>query len=228
MPQQTTWENEYKRPQLVTKDEAPQKDVLRFLKFLRRKEGVELSHLRVLDLGCGTGRNANCIAELGNIVIGYDISPTAISLATSRAKKMNVDATFQVFDMGTPYPLPDAWANLILDITASNSLTEIERANYLSEAHRVLKPGGYFFVKTLCKDGDKNAKALIKQHPGKEHDTYINQDMQLVERVFTRKDFVSLYSPYFTIISLEQKTSYTRFNGRSYKRNFWLAYMKKI
>ncbi len=64
-------------------------------------------------------------------------------------------------------------------------------------------------------------------HPGKEKDTYVNQDLGLVERVFTRQDFVDLYSPNFEILRLQPKSSYTRFKGQSYKRHFWLAYMKK-
>jgi len=83
-------------------------------------------------------------------------------------------------------------------------------------------------VEALCKEGDKNAKALLKKNPGPEPDTYINEDMNLIGRVFTRQDFVDLYSKYFEIIKLLKKTNYTRFRGQSYKRNFWLAYMKKI
>lgn len=57
MPQDITWEDEYRDPQLlVTKGDQPQKDVLRFFKFLRRKEGISLENLAVLDLGSGTGQ----------------------------------------------------------------------------------------------------------------------------------------------------------------------------
>ena len=99
--------------------------------------------------------------------------------------------------------------------------------NYLNEVRRVLKIGGHFFVRALCKDGDKNAKNLLRQSPGTEYDTYINKDMDLIERVFSRQDFVNLYSKYFEIQKLIKKTNYAQFKGQSYKRNYWLAYMKK-
>ncbi|MFH1292075.1 MAG: class I SAM-dependent methyltransferase [bacterium] len=228
MPQNTAWEKEYQNPQLVAKGDAPQKDVLRFLKFLKKQEGIELGNLTVLDLGSGTGRNANYLAELGNKVIGLEISHTAINLAKSLAKKMNVKVDYKFHNIGSGYPFDNEMFDLVLDITSSNSLNKQECGIYLSETHRVLKKNGYFFFKGLCKDGDKNAKALLKKSPGAEAGTYINKDMNLIERVFARQDFMDLYSRYFKIIKLLKKTNYTRFKGRSYKRNFWLAYMKKI
>ena len=229
MPQDITWEDEYQDPQLlVTKGDQPQKGVLRFFKFLRRKEGINLENLTVLDLGSGTGRNANYLAELGNSVVGFEISPSAINLALSRAKQMGVKVDYRIHNIGSIYPFKDQSFDLILDVTSSNSLNEKERDIYLSETHRVLKTNGYFFVKTLCKEGDKNAKTLIKKNPGPEPDTYINEDMNLIERVFTQQDFVSLYSKYFKIIKLLRKTNYTKFKNQHYKRNFWLAYMKKV
>ncbi len=222
------WEREYRNPLLVTKGEDPQKDTLRFLKWLRREREIPLDHLSVLDLGCGTGRNSNYLAELDNIVTGYEISKTAIELAKERAKNLKINVDYRVQNIGAPYPLADNSMDVVIDVTSSNSLNEQEREIYLSETARVLKQGGYFFVKTLCKDGDQNAKALIKNNPGPEYDTYINKDMGLTERVFTEKDFREMYSKYFQILELEKKTSYTRFKNQSYKRNFWLAYMVKF
>jgi ubiquinone/menaquinone biosynthesis C-methylase UbiE len=112
-------------------------------------------------------------------------------------------------------------------VTSSNSLSEAERDIYLIETHRVLKPGGYFFVKALCKDGDGNAKTLLRKFPGREKDTYVMPDMGVVERIWSKEDFVATYEKYFTILHLEKKTSYSRMNDRSYKRNFWIAYLKK-
>jgi SAM-dependent methyltransferase len=227
MPQEAAWEKEYRNPQLITKEREPQKDVLRFLKFLRRDEGVALEGLTVLDLGSGTGRNANYLAALGNAVTGIEISRTAVGLARDRAREDGLTVTYLHQSMGETFPVGDASVDLILDVTSSNSLNEREREAYLAECVRVLKPGGHMFVKTLCKDGDKNAKALIKNHPGPEKDTYVNQDMGLVERVFSRDDFLAAYGRLFSVQLLNVKTNYTRFKGQSYKRNFWLAYLKK-
>ena len=227
MSQKAVWEKEYHNPQLVTKDSKPQKDILRFIRFLKKQEGVLCHGLHILDLGCGTGRNANYFASLGNTVIAYDIAKNAVDLGKERAKDLAVDVHYEVKNIGEPYNLQNDSMDIILDITSSNSLNESEREVCLSEMYRVLKPGGYVFVKTLCKDGDKHAKNLIKLSPGKEYDTYINKEMGLTERVFSKMDFEKLYGAYFSFLSLTKKISYTRFNNKSYKRHFWLAYMKK-
>ena len=227
MPQTSAWEKEYRKPQLVTKKAEPQADVKEYLRFLRKKEKLELTGLHILDLGAGTGRNANYLAELGNAVSGIEISPTAVQIAKERASELKVSVDYHLQSMGEKFPFTDKIFDVVLDITSSNSLNEKEREVYLKETSRVLKEGGNLFVRALCKDGDQNAKNLLKISPGPEYDTYINKDMDLVERVFSEKDFRATYEPYFDIVSLEKKTNYARFKGQSYKRNYWLAYMKK-
>ena len=166
------------------------------------------------------------MAKKGNTVTGLEISETALVIAKAKAIEADVKVDYKIHNIGRKYLFSDNTFDLILDITASNSLNKKERKIYLEEVHRVLKPEGILFVRTLCKDGDKNVKALIKKYPGKEHDTYVNKDMNLTERVFTEEDLKKTYSKYFEIIQLTKKTSYTKFGGQSYKRNFWLAVMR--
>lgn len=221
------WEKEYKNPKLVTKKDGPQADTLRFLRFLKKEKKYRVEDKIILDLGCGTGRNANYLAEKGNKVIGIEISNTALNLAKTRAQDMGVIVNYRLGDIGEKYDIEDNSIDVVLDATSSNSLNEIGREIYLREVKRVLKIGGYFFVRALCKDGNKNVKNLLKMSPGREYDTYIIKEIGLTERVFSREDFIKMYSQYFKILQLEKKTSYTTFNNRIYKRDYWLAYMSK-
>lgn len=225
--QRDVWENEYQRLSLLTGKAEPQRDVMRFLKYLKKQEKIEITGLKALDLGSGTGRNTNYLQSLGNECVGMEISETANTMARNRAREDNLDTVFISQSIGDKYPFDDGNFDLLLDVTSSNSLDDKERSMYLSESHRVLKAGGHFFVKALCKEGDKNAQNLIKLSPGGGKDTYIMPELGLEERVFTREDFFEAYSQYFQILKLDKKTSYTQFNGRSYRRNFWIAYLKK-
>ena len=229
MHQGDIWDREYKNPKLVTGKEDPQSDTLRFLKFLKKEEKYKVEDKTILDLGCGTGRNSNYLAELGNKVIGIEISKTALVVAQARADRGRLGPTVQyrLGDIGKPYDISDNSVDIILDVTSSNSLDEKGREIYLEEMNRVLKKGGHVFVRALCKDGNKNVKNLLKQSPGKEYDTYIIKGIGLTERVFSKEDFVKMYSKYFKILKLEKKTNYTTFNNRIYKRDYWLAYLKK-
>ncbi len=221
------WDREYRNPKLVTKKEEPQNDTLRFFKFLKKERKYRLEDRNILDLGCGTGRNSNYLADLSNKVTGIEISKTAIDLAKKRAKELGVDVDYKLGDIGTNYDIASDSIDVILDVTSSNSLNEKSREIYLSEMNRVLKREGYIFIRALCKDGNKNVKNLLKNSPGREYDTYIIKEIGLTERVFSRDDFVKTYSKYFKILHLEKKTSYTTFDNRVYKRDYWLAYMQK-
>lgn len=221
------WDREYRNPKLITGKEDPQADTLRFLKFLKKVEKYKVEDKVVLDLGCGTGRNANYLADIGNKVIGIEISKTALNLAKIRAKDLGVDLDYRLGDIGEKYEIEDNSVDVILDVTSSNSLNEKGREVYISEMNRVLKTGGYIFVRALCKDGNKNVKNLLKMSPGKEYDTYFMKDIGLTERVFSKDDFVKMYGVYFKILHLEKKTGYSTFNDRIYKRDYWIAYLQK-
>jgi SAM-dependent methyltransferase len=235
MAQEDIWDREYRKSKLLTKENKPQTDVVRFVKWLKKQpvwatwtSDVQVGGFRVLDLGSGAGRNSFYLAEMGANVTGLEISKTAIEISEQNAKEAGLDIKYIKQSIGEKFPVEDSSIDILLDVTSSNSLTEAEREVYLSEANRVLKSNGYFFVKALCLEGDENAKFLLKNNPGTEKDTYTMPGLGVTERVWTREDFVKTYEKYFKIVSMERKTSYPRMNGRVYKRNYWIAYLTKI
>jgi SAM-dependent methyltransferase len=228
MAQGHVWEKEYQHPQLLAPTNNPQKDTLKFFKYLRKKQDVQLeSNPHILDIGAGNGRNANYLASMGAVVSGIEISTTALRLAESGANEAHVRVDYRLGSFGETFPFEDNTFDIAIDVTSSNSLNEMERSIYIQELHRTLKPGGFFFLKTLCLDGDKNAKNLLKQSPGGEKHTYKLKEIGLVERVFTEQEIKDIYTPYFDILNLEKKESYTRMNGISYKRLFWISILSK-
>lgn len=227
MTQELVWDREYRKSKLLTKENKPQSDVVKFVKWLKINSSEKIEDTTVLDLGSGAGRNSFYFAEMGAKVIGLEISKTAVEISKENVKNAGLDIKYEKQSIGEKFPCKDSSVDIALDVTSSNSLTEAEREVYLNETNRVLKNGGYFFVKALCKDGDENAKFLIKNHGGEEKDTYIMPELGVTERVWTKEDFVSTYEKYFKILHLEKKTSYSRMNNRSYKRNFWICYMQK-
>ncbi len=78
----------------------------------------------------------------------------------------------------------------------------------------------------MLKDGDKNAKKLLKDFPGKQKDTYVIPRFGLVERIFTREDFVELVKKDFDLLKFDKETHYTTYGDTKYKRNFYISYLK--
>lgn len=206
----------------------PQADTVRFFKFLKKEEHYDCFGKEVIDLGCGTGRNSLYAYELGATPHGIDISKTAIVYGLEYLKQRDIEIDLRVGSIGEVLPYDDVFFDIALDVTSSNSLSEKERDVYVTELNRVLKPGGYLYIKALCKDGDENAKELIKRFPGPEKDTYILPEQKITERVWTKQDFIDFYSRTFKILHLEVKESYTTMCDRRYKRRFWVGYLRKI
>lgn len=229
MVQEKVWDAEYKNPKLVSGTLEPQLDFKHFIKYWRKTTKQDLDGKRVLDLGSGIGKHALFLAERGAHVEGIEISDTAIYKAKAVTKEQGYDAlvTYHKQSVGTAYPFPDAYFDLVIDVLTSNSLRAGEREVYLKESVRVLKSDGWMFVKILCLDGDANARNLLEKFPAGEPGMYRMPGLGLEEHVFTEQEFREFYSQFFAIKKLEKKSSYTSFEGKSYKRNFWLGYLQK-
>lgn len=225
MVQKNRWELEYQEPKLVAKSFEPTKDAKDFARFLKKKGLLTGAH--ILDLGSGIGKNAHFFAERGAEVVGIEISDTALATARARGKVTGVSVIYQKGNIGVALPFPNDSFDVVLDVLSSNSLSEKERGVYLAETMRVLKPNSYMFVKALAKDGDKNAKELLKKFPGPEKDTYVLPQTGITERVFSESDICALYGTHFDIISLKKTSHYPRVAGRLYKRKYFVLILRK-
>lgn len=95
---------------------------------------------KLLDLGCGTGRDAVFFARKGHDVIATDISDVVIKQDQQHFSGENVE--FVVLDMQKPLPYADSsfdvvFANLSLHYYDHKTTTKI-----FCEIFRVLKPDG--------------------------------------------------------------------------------------
>ena len=230
--QEQAWEAEYRSSKMLSPSNVPHAEVVRFSRWLKKEAKragapLETDTLTVLDLGSGTGRNSFYFAEQGATAIGFEFSDTALALAKKFAAHGDLAIDYRKQDIGGPFPLGDASVDIILDVTSSNSLSDAARATYLRECARVLKPGGSMFVRALALEGDANAKALVAQYPGPDADSYIHPNLGIVEKTFTRDSFQETYSPYLDIAQLERVSHYNVVAGRKYKRNYWIAYLRK-
>lgn len=98
---------------------------------------------RVLELGCGHGRNAIYLAGLGCSVDAVDFSAHAIAEARKRAEQAGRRVTFwcsSIFDAG----FTDGSYDLVYDSGCFHHLPPHRRKSYVELVHRVLKPGGSY------------------------------------------------------------------------------------
>ena len=103
---------------------------------------------RVLEIGCGTGIITLAIASQVGQVVATDLTPEMVAVAQGKAREKGIEnIEFRVCD---GYHLADADSSFDA-VLLFNLLHVVEDpAALLSEAYRLLKPGGCLITATDC------------------------------------------------------------------------------
>lgn len=104
---------------------------------------------KVLEIGCGTGTLAILCAEKGASVVGFDISPQMLGIASKKIRERNLMDRIQLEEMGA-IEMDKAFNNETFDKIVStlvfSELYSDEQKYVLREAYRVLKHGGLIII----------------------------------------------------------------------------------
>lgn len=113
--------------------------------------GFMASHLepgaRVLELGCGSGRDAAWMLASGYEVTAVDGSTAMLS--ETLAAHPQLAGHLQLADLGEPLPFPSVSFDAVVSIAVVMHLTEARAAALIAEIRRVLVPGG-ILVFSVC------------------------------------------------------------------------------
>ncbi|MEM8603763.1 MAG: methyltransferase domain-containing protein [Cyanobacteria bacterium P01_H01_bin.121] len=104
----------------------------------------------ILDVGCGVGGSSLYLAEKFQAqATGITLSPVQAQRASERAAEFNLaaQAQFQVAN-ALALPFADAQFDLVWSLESGEHMPD--KAQFLSECCRVLKPGGKLMVATWC------------------------------------------------------------------------------
>jgi ubiquinone/menaquinone biosynthesis C-methylase UbiE len=115
------------------------------------KEYLKNPEMKILDVGCGTGRHAINLATKGyKSITAIDLSPSMIRAAKKVAKKKNVQVDFRVCD-ARELPFENEFDAVICLCEGAFGLLENDNENYkvLKAVHKSLKKHGIFILTTL-------------------------------------------------------------------------------
>jgi SAM-dependent methyltransferase len=102
----------------------------------------------LVDIGCGRGELVTLAAQRGATAIGVEYSPDALALAQQTLDGYGQTAELVQAD-ARRIPVEDATADAAALLDVVEHLTPDELAGSLSEAHRMLRPGGRLLIHTL-------------------------------------------------------------------------------
>lgn len=98
---------------------------------------------RVLEIGCGPGRNAIYLAKMGCIVDAIDISENALNWARERAFAEKVDINFHYSSLFDYSFEPNSY-DFVYDSGMFHHLAPHRRLSYVETVRNALKKDGHF------------------------------------------------------------------------------------
>ena len=117
--------------------------------FIERETGADRS-LKILDIGCGTGRHSIELAKRGYQVTGVDLSGSQLARAREKAKEAGVAVDFQEQDARN-LPFEGEFDLAIMLCEGGFSLMETDEMNFeiLKNATKALNDKGKLIFTTL-------------------------------------------------------------------------------
>ncbi len=106
----------------------------------------------VLDVGCGLGEHTIVLTALEYDVLGVDFAPNAVDQARENAAAQGVDARFEVadaMDLGAEPGYATVVDSALFHVFSDN----VERARYVANLHRAIRPGGVLHLLALSDSG---------------------------------------------------------------------------
>lgn len=221
------WDSEYSNPEHLALSDNASEDLMKFCRWLERETKGARANITAsaIDMGCGNGRNLVYLArEYGMRGIGYDSSSAAIR----EAKRLSADLPlrYEVRSIAGAISEANDSQTIALDMMSSHFLKADDRRLLRDELHRVLKPGGYLFMKTFVSDGDLHTKRLLAEHPGPEPGTYMHPVIGVPEYAYSEAELVDFLSEKFTVLKTYLSHKHVS-HGKARKRRTISVYAEK-
>lgn len=221
------WDREYTNPEHLKLSTKESEDLAKFTRWLIRRERADVlsPESSVIDIGCGNGRNLIFLSQnFGLKGVGIDISSAAIAQAKTASKHLPLEYT--VSTAGINLPAEDESQSLALDMMTSHFLSSGERSFLRDEIFRVLKPGGFLFMKTFLRDKDLHTERLLKAYPGPETGSYIHPVMGVAEYAYAEDDLVAFLGEKFIVRKIYRSHKHIS-RGKARKRRTISIYAEK-
>ncbi len=226
--QQQIWLEEHTNPDLLPSlaKIEPGSGVVAFADFLKTKH-ADLTAKKIIDIGCGKGRNAIFLAQKSLDVYAIDYIQPALDIAREIAEEQNVSKNIHFLQAAIDegWPFEDNFFDYAVDCFSSIDIeTKTGREIYRDEMLRTLRPGGYAMVNVCSSDDEWESEAITKR-PGSEPNSAFWPNGKF-QKNYDEAELREFYKD-FTIIELKKISKPAEKLGRhGTATNFWLVLQK--
>ncbi len=116
----------------------------------RARAAYDSGSRQALDLGCGVGRHALALADIGFEVDAFDVSRTGLAEVSAKAEKHGLSVGTHIGNM-TELPFTDGSYDFLVSWNVIYHGDEPDLRQAIAETHRVLRPSGTMLVTMLSK-----------------------------------------------------------------------------
>jgi len=151
----------------------------------------------ILELGCGSGRDTEVLAEAGHLVVALDLSPAKLADARSRVPS----AEFHRQDIRDPFPDSAAQTQVVVASLSLHYFPWRETVAVVGRIREALLPDGLL----LCRlNSTKDVHYGAAGHPRIEKDYYLVDGRP--KRFFDRAAVEALFAAGWHVLEVEERT----------------------
>jgi ubiquinone/menaquinone biosynthesis C-methylase UbiE len=155
-------------------------------------KGQFTKDMKILDVGCGEGRNAVYFLQKNYSIFGIDPNEVAIQYCRYLAKTIDPQTDIHRFQVGDGEAIPFHAA--AFDAVISSAVLHFAEGHahfwkMISETHRVLKPGGIFWMRmctgfgNILEESEHLGEGRYALPDGSERYVLLPEGLQELERV---------------------------------------------
>jgi SAM-dependent methyltransferase len=221
-----TWDREYSSVQAIPSStrEEPAKALVLFVDLMGLANGK-----RVLDAGCGNGRNAIYLAKRRCEVTAVDFSAEAVKETKRRAIVAGLEAKINVIErfIDDPLPFPEYSFDAVLDCyTFCHFLDPNLGLRFWHEAERLIDSNGQLFSIVFSPEDAYYAQFVLQEH----NDQIIVTDPSngVSKRLYSEKQIKHYFEQMFRYQFFSKFEFFDMVHGQRFKRVVFVSVLKKL
>jgi len=152
-------------------------------------------YIKVLDIGCGSGRHVVHLAKIGLNIFGLDNSPAGLRLTSEWLKNEALQSPLILADAHQPLPFPGGAFDAVISTQVIHHATLATVQETAQEIARIVRPGGRILISVPGKKHDEEEFTEIE--PG----TFVplsGSEKGLPHHIFKLEELPELFTPFET------------------------------